>query len=83
MLVDKHTVVQLPIDFPVDFFYEFAGGLYGFFVAFRGSRSDRFMVGHTDFVKFFEIGRVDGNEINALVEREMLVQSLHQYAVVE
>jgi hypothetical protein len=54
-----HTVVQLPGDFPVDFLYQFTGRLYGFFIAFRRSGSHCFMVGHPDFVKLLQIGRVD------------------------
>lgn len=83
LFVDAHTVIQLPVDFPVDFLYKFAGGLYGFFVTFRSSRGDSFMVGYTDFVKLFEVGRVDRDEVDTFVKRQTLVQSLQQYAVIE
>ena len=53
--------------FVVDFFHEFAGGLYGFFIALRCCGCDGLVVRHPNFVKLFQIGGVDGDEIDALV----------------
>ena len=41
------------------------------------------MVGYTDFVKLFEVGRVDRDEVDTFVKRQTLVQSLQQYAIIE
>lgn len=65
--VNAYTVVQLAVYFVVDFFHEFAGGLYGFFIALRCAGCHGLVVRHPDFVKLFQIGRVDGDEIDALV----------------
>ena len=59
-----HTVVQLPGDFPVDFLYQFTGRLYGFFIALRCAGCHGLVVRHPDFVKLFQIGGVDGDEID-------------------
>ena len=67
--VNAYTVVQLAVYFVVDFFHEFAGGLYGFFITFRSAGGNSFMVGYTDFVKLFEVGRVDRDEVDTFVER--------------
>ena len=65
--VNAYTVVQLAVYFVVDFFHEFAGGLYGFFIALRCAGCHGLVVRHPDFVKLFQIGGVDGDEIDALV----------------
>jgi hypothetical protein len=41
------------------------------------------MIGYPDFVEFFEVGRVDRDEVDTFVERQTLVQSLQQYAIIE
>ena len=49
----------------------------------EGIHDVTFVVCNTDFIKFFEVGRVDGNKVDAFVKGETLVQSLQQHAVVE
>ena len=61
--VNAYTVVQLAIYFVVDFFHEFAGGLYGFFIALRCAGCHGLVVRHPDFVKLFQIGGVDGMKL--------------------
>ena len=61
--LDEH----LPLYERINFIHEFAGGLYGFFIALRCAGCHGLVVRHPDFVKLFQIGRVDGDEIDALV----------------
>ena len=38
---------------------------------------------HADFVKLLHVRRVDGKELNALVDRQRCILRLHQHAIVE
>ena len=67
LFVNADTLLQLAVDFPVDFIYQLGSGLHTLFVALRGSGGYGLMVGHTYLVEFFQIGGVYGNKVDAFV----------------
>ena len=41
------------------------------------------MIGYTYFVKLLQVGRVDGYEVDALIQWKSVVISFQQYAIIE
>lgn len=81
-LVDAQALVQLAVYFLGD------GLECGFLLAgvfFHGASAGDMaaQVGHADLIEFFEVGRENGNELDALVEGQRVVVCFEQYAVVE
>lgn len=83
MFVDTDTVFQLAVYFPVDIFQQFGSRLYRLFIALGDTRCHCFMIGYTYFVKLLQVGRVDGYEVDALIQWKSVVISFQQYAIIE
>ena len=69
-LVDADTVFQLSVHFPVDFIHQFDGRLYAFVVFRCFAGSNGLVVGYTYLVEFFKVRRIDGDKVNAFVQRQ-------------
>ena len=67
LLVDADTFFQLAVYFPVDGVHQFYGGLHGLFVALCGAGGDGTVVRHAYFIKFLQVGRIDGNKVNPFI----------------
>ena len=69
LLVDTDTVLHLAVYFKVYRIHQFDGRLYGFLVTLCSTGSYSFMVGNAYFVAFFQVGRIDRQEFNPLIDR--------------
>ena len=67
----------------VDFGHQLHGGLHALFIAVCGAGGNGLMVGYTYFVELFQVGRVYGYKVDALVQRQCIVFGFQQHAVVE
>lgn len=65
--VDTDTVLQLTVHFVIDFVHQLDGRLYAFLVFGRLAGGDGLVVGHPYLVEFFQVGRIDGDEVDAFV----------------
>ena len=83
LFVDADAFFQLAVHLFVDFGYQLYGGLHALLVAMRGAGGNGLVVGHAYLVELFQVGRVYGYEVDALVQRQRVVLCLQQHPVVE
>ena len=83
LFVDADTLFQLAVHLFVDFGHQLHGGLHALFIAVCGAGGNGLMVGYTYFVELFQVGRVYGYKVDALVQRQCIVFGFQQYPVVE
>ena len=82
MFVYTYSFFQLIVYLLIDFFQDFLRLLDWLFIGFR-SGDDGFMIGHTYLIELFQIGRINGYEIDALIERKAVVVGFEEHAIIE
>jgi hypothetical protein len=82
-LIDAYTVFELTVNFIVDLLQQLGSGVNGLFIIPDDARSNSFVIGYTDFIELFEVGRVNGYKVYSFVQRKPVVVRFKQYTIIE